>query len=144
MKEPLSLKYLTSGDWISFMERALPVLAFGSGRNIGIRYDSLNPDKWINWGAGFFLNTVSFSQAGNGQDQISQTNRFDLTARVFGVPVYEEDGKRMVHLGLGGSYGSREEDNDDPMNFRTRPESRLTDDRLVDTGSLTGKRREIR
>jgi phosphate-selective porin OprO/OprP len=141
-KEPLSLEYLTSRDWISFMERALPVDAFGNGRNIGIRYDSLNPDKWINWGAGFFLNTGSFSTVGEGSDQLSQANGFDLTARAFGVPVYEENGKRMLHLGLGYSYGYREDDNDNSMNFRTRPESRLTDDRLVDTGPIPGKRRD--
>ncbi|MBW1859873.1 MAG: hypothetical protein JRI70_07315 [Deltaproteobacteria bacterium] len=142
MKEPLSLEYLTSLGWISFMERALPIQAFSSGRNIGIRYDSLNPDKWINWGAGVFLNTGSFSTAGDGADQISNANGFDLTARIFGVPVYEENGKRMLHLGLGGSYGPRDADSDTPMQFRTRPESRLTDDRLADTGSIPGKRRD--
>jgi phosphate-selective porin OprO/OprP len=143
MKEPFSLENLTSITRTSFMERALPVVALGSSRNIGIRYDSLRSDKWINFGAGVFLNTGSFSTVGEGADQISQANGFDLTARVFGLPVYGENGSRMLHLGLGYSYGSRNEDDlDSPMQFRTRPESRLTDDRLVDTGPIPGKRRD--
>lgn len=143
MKEPFSLEYLTSISRVTFMERALPDVAFGTGRNIGIRYDSLNPSRRINWGAGFFLNTGSFSTVGQGADQISEANGFDVTARVFGLPVYDENGKTMLHLGIGYSFGLRNEDNlDYAMQFLTRPESRLTDDRLVDTGPIPGKRRD--
>ena len=142
MKEPFSLEYLTAISRVTFMERALATAAFGSGRNIGIRYDTLNPDRRINWGAGVFLNTGSFSTVGEGVDQISEANGFNVTARVFGLPVYGEDGRTLLHLGLGYSYGSRNEDDlDFSMQFRTRPESRLTDDRLVNTGSISGKRR---
>ena len=143
MKEPFSLENLTSITRTTFMERALPVVALGSGRNIGVRYDSLRSDKRINFGTGAFLNTGSFSTVGEGADQISQADGFDLTARVFGLPVYGENGRRMLHLGLGYNFGSRNEnDLDSPMQFRTRPESRLTDDRLVDTGAIYGKRRD--
>ena len=92
MKEPFSLEYLTSISRVTFMERALPVEAFGYGRNMGIRYDSLNPDRRIHFGAGVFLNTASFSTLGEGVNQISQANGFNVTARVFGLPVYGEDG----------------------------------------------------
>lgn len=123
------------------MERALSDEAFSSGRNIGIRYDSLNPERRINWGAGYFLNTGSFSTLGQAENRISKANGFDVTARIFGLPVYDENGKKMLHLGLGYSYGSRNEDDlDAPMQFRTRPESRLTNDRLVDTGPIPEKR----
>jgi phosphate-selective porin OprO and OprP len=142
-KEPFSLENLTSITRTTFMERALPVNSFGMGRNIGIRYDSLNSDKRINWGTGVFLNTGSFSTIGEGSSRISSANGFDVTARVFGLPVYGEDGRTLLHLGLGYSYGSRNKDDlDSPMQFRTRPESRLTNDRLVDTGPIPGKRRD--
>jgi phosphate-selective porin OprO/OprP len=142
-KEPFSLEYLTSISRVTFMERALPDAAFSSGRNIGIRYDSLNPDRRINLGAGFFLNTGSFSTVGEGASQISEANGFDVTARVFGLPVYDENGKKMLHLGLGYSYGPRNEDDlDFPMQFRTRPESRLANDVLVDTGTIPENRRD--
>ena len=142
-KEPFSLEYLTSITRTTFMERALPVNAFELGRNIGIRYDSLNSNKRINWGAGAFLNTTSFSTIGEGNSQISNANGFDLSARVFGLPVFEENGGKMLHIGLGYNHAFLNEDNlDVPMRFRTRPESRLTDDRLVDTGRISGKSRD--
>ena len=101
VKEPFSLEYLTSIGRITFMERSLPDQAFGFGRNIGIRYDSSNAGKRINWGAGAFLSTGSFSDIGEANDRISEANGFDLTARVFSLPIYEENGNRLLHLGPG-------------------------------------------
>lgn len=138
-KEPFSLEYLTSLTRLTFMERSLPDSAFGSGRNIGIRYDSQDNSKPINFGLGVFLNTGSFSDFGEAQNQISEANGFDTTLRVFGLPRYKEGGKQLLHLGLGYSHGVRDEnDTSAPMAFRTRPESRLTDERLVDTGPIIG------
>jgi phosphate-selective porin OprO/OprP len=141
MKEPFSLEYLTSTSRITFMERSLSDEALGIGRNIGIRYDSMNPGRLVNMGAGFFLNTGSFSNRGEAKDQISEANGFDITARVFGLPVFDESGEKLLHLGLGYSYGFRTDDDPDlAIPYRTRPESRLTDDRLVDTGPIPVKR----
>ena len=143
MKEPFSLEYLTSISRITFIERSLPVEAFGAGRNIGIRYDSSDPDRPVNFGVGGFLNTGSLSYLGEAKDQISEANGFDATARVFGRPVFDEGGEKLLHLGLGYSYGFRMDDDPDvAMQFRARPESRLTDDRLVDTGTILGTRRD--
>ena len=87
MKEPFSMEYLTSITRTTFMERSLPDVAFGSGRNIGIRYDSQNALKRVNYGIGLFLNTGSFSDFGEAQNQISESNGFDTTLRVFGLPL---------------------------------------------------------
>jgi len=139
LKEPFSMEYLTSLTRLTFMERSLPDVAFGSGRNIGIRYDSQDNSKPINFGLGLFLNTGSFSDFGEAQNQISEANGFDTTLRVFGRPRYKEGGQKLLHLGLGYTYGKRDQDNSSaPMAFRTRPESRLTDERLVDTGPIQG------
>lgn len=67
---------------------------------------------------------------------------FNLSARVFGLPVFEENGGKMLHIGLGYNHAFLNEDNlDVPMRFRTRPESRLTNNMLVDTGPISGKDR---
>ena len=139
MKEPFSMEYLTSITRLTFMERSLPDVAFGSGRNIGIRYDSQDNSKPVNFGLGLFLNTGSFSDFGEAQNQINEANGFDTTLRVFGLPHYKEGGKKLLHLGLGYSHGVRDENHtSSSMEFRTRPESRLTDERLVDTGPILG------
>ncbi len=130
MKEPFSLEEQTGLNSITFMERALPVLAFSPGRNIGIRYDHPVSDNPINWSAGFFLNTGSFSTPGEASNQIGDADGFNLTTRITGLPWYEQDGRKLLHLGLSYSHGFRDEDN---IQFRARPESRLTDVRLVDT-----------
>lgn len=89
------------------------------------------------------MNTGSFSTLGEAKNRFSEANGFNVTTRIFGLPMYEEKGQKMLHLGLGYSYGSRNEDDlDASMQFRTRPESRLTNNRLVDTGPIPGARRD--
>ena len=135
MKEPFSLEEWTSGKSRTFMERALPTEAFAPGRNFGIRRHTATSGQRMTWAAGAFLNTGSFSDAGDAKDQISEANGWDLTARITGIPLYEENGKKLLHLGLSYSHQFRDSE-DVGKQLRTRPESRLTDDRLVDTGEL--------
>jgi len=135
MKEPFSLENWTSLKSITLMERGLPTEAFAPGRNFGIRRHTTALDQRITWAAGAFLNTGSFSDVGDSIDQISEANGWDLTARITGLPLYQENGKKLLHLGLSYSHLFRDGD-DASLQVRTRPESRLTDDRFVDTGEF--------
>jgi len=135
MKEPFSLENWTSLSSITFMERSLPTEAFAPGRNFGIRRHTTALDQRMTWALGAFLNTGSFSDVGDSKDQISEANGWDLTARVTYLPLYEENGKRLLHLGFSYSHLFRGQE-DVRSQVRTRPESRLTDDRLVDRGEF--------
>jgi len=135
MKEPFSLEDWTSGKSRTFMERALPTQAFAPGRNFGIRRHTTALDQRMTWALGAFLNTGSFSDMGDSKEQIDEANGWDLTARVTGLPWYEENGKKLIHLGLSYSHQFRGKE-DVGEQFRARPESWLTDDRLVDTGEF--------
>ena len=135
MKEPFSLEKSTSLTNITFMEWALPNEAFAASRNVGVRGDKTVLGERMTLGAGAFFNTGSFSDVGDANDRMSEANGYNLTGRVTGLPWYGEEGKRLLHLGLSYSHGGRNhEDEDDRIQFRTRPESRITDERLVDTG----------
>ena len=138
IKEPFSLEKLTSLTAITFMERALPTLAFTPGRNFGITRQSPAFDRRMTWAVGAFLNTGSFSSVGDSEDQLSEANGWDFTGRITGLPHYEDQGRRLVHVGLSYTHQVREDAiSDAQVQFRARPESRLTDDRLVDTGGFS-------
>jgi len=134
MKEPFSLDMLTSSNYLTFMEPTLPTRSFTPFRNIGVTANGTWKEEQVTWAGGFFLNTGSYSDVGDAQDQVSDANGFDLAGRITGIPIYKDEGRELVHLGFSYLHRFRNDDRDDPTaEFRTRPESRLTDDRLVDT-----------
>jgi phosphate-selective porin OprO/OprP len=144
MKEPFSLGMLESGNTVTFMEVPLAVDAFGPSRNIGALGEWALLEERVTAAAGVFLNTGSFSSDGQAKDQIENANGANVTARVTGLPWYEEKGRKLLHLGLSYSHRFRDEDEADPSSqFRARPESRLTDDRLVSTGRIHTERQDL-
>ncbi len=138
MKESFSLEELTGLKNITFMERALPTEVFAPRRNFGISHQTTLLNQQMTWALGVFLNTGSFSNVGDSTDQISDPNGWDLTTRVTGLPWYEDNGKELLHLGLSYAHQFRDI-KDTGAQLRTRPESRLTNVRLVDTGEFSTK-----
>ncbi|MBW2113231.1 MAG: hypothetical protein JRH00_17770, partial [Deltaproteobacteria bacterium] len=136
MKEPFSLEELTSTRDLTFMERALPTEAFVPGRNFGVSQQTTLLNQRMTYAMGVFLNTGSYSNQGDAGEEISDANGWNITARVTGLPWYEDKGRRLLHLGLSYTHQFRNL-GDDGAELRTRPESRLTDVRLVDTGKFT-------
>jgi phosphate-selective porin OprO/OprP len=139
MKEPFSLEEATSSRYTTFMERAMPVQALSPGRNFGIRYDRAVPDKRITWAAGVFSHAGSYSNIGDTKDHISGADGYSISFRISGLPVYADAGKRLLHLGL--SYHHRWDSEE--MQISAYPESRIMDDRLVDTGKVKNKEGDI-
>lgn len=128
MKEPFSLDELTSGSYITFMERALPVEAFAPGRNTGVQLLNSALDDRITWKVGAFQDTDEFGNA------FSNSSDYNITARVTGLPWYADNGRKLLHLGLSYSHQFRSQDN--PVRFGSRPEANNTSVRTVDTGNF--------
>lgn len=140
IKEPFSLDMLTSSNYLTFMEPTLPTKAFTPYRNFGITAHGAWKEEKVTWAGGVFLNTGSYSDVGDASDELSDANGYDLAGRITGLPIFRNEGRDMVHLGLSYLYRIRNDDVDDPTTeFRTRPESRLTDDRLVDTSLISDR-----
>ena len=84
---------------------------------------------------------VSMTTNGKSTDDNRNNADFTLTGRVTGLPMYRDEGRRLVHLGLG--YSARVPEND-TQRFRARPEARFapffvdTGDLFSDTGQLLG------
>ncbi len=125
-KEPFSLEEQTSSKYITFMERALPI-AFSPSRNTGLLMKNAVLDKRMTWGVGVFEDVDDTGDSFNDFDD------WNATARITGLPWYEEDGRRLVHLGLSYTHQFRDDD-DTTVRFRQRPESHITDARIVNTG----------
>ncbi|MEM7261533.1 MAG: porin [Planctomycetota bacterium] len=124
--EPFGLETLTSSNYITFIERALPAV-FAPARNTGVKFMNHCAEQRFTYSAGVFKQVDDF---GDGQSD----GDYNLSARATGLALYEEDGKKLVHVGFGYSYRNAE-GAAAPWRFRSRPEVHLTP-RVVDTGSF--------
>lgn len=127
MKEPFSLEELTSRSDITFMERGQPN-AFVPGRNLGVMASDSLLDNRMTWAAGVFYQ-VKDLDVGYGKE-----NPVNVTARWTGLPVFEQQGRNLVHLGL--SYSHKLADTDGSISFSVSPESFLVEGSFAETRDI--------
>ncbi len=114
-REPIGLDEQTSSNHITFMERNLAT-ALLPGRNLGIMVHNHGFDERLNWAVGIFKDVGAFpgsQDAGNG---------YAFSGRLFGLPWYRDNGRRLLHLGM--SYSQRRPDGN-AIGYKTRPEINL-------------------
>lgn len=129
-KEPFSLEELTSSNYMTFVERALPN-AFAPSRNVGFMLHDVALDSRMTWAAGLFRDTddTGFDMDDGG---------YNLTGRLTGLPWYKDKGQSLLHLGAAYSYRNP----DETLRYRARPETPMTD-RFVDTGAVAADRANL-
>lgn len=115
--EMVSLEGYTSSKNLTFIERSLPV-AFVPDRALGVSI--------THWTDNWMFATGYYGQ--NLRDTSSDANGFSARAAWS-----RRDNNSVLHL--GASFARRSPDNNS-FRARTRPETHVTDTRLVDTGSL--------
>jgi phosphate-selective porin OprO/OprP len=131
-KEPFSLSELTSSKYITFMERPVGIEAFAPSRNNGAAVTNDAFDHKIAWTAGVFRSTV-----GNGLG--FGDRNYNFSGRLSSSPIYQEGGRRMLHLGV--AY-SRQNSQFDEVLYRSRPEIHLSP-RFVNTGFFPAKSSDL-
>ncbi len=124
-KEPLSIGQLTSDSFTTFVERALPDV-YAPSRNNGAMLQGSLSDDALTWAVGVFKETDDGGV--NAED-----GGFAGTGRISASPIYEDEGKTLVHVGVG--YTQRDVSE---LRYRQRPEVHLSD-RLIDTGTLAAE-----
>ncbi len=125
-KEPFSLEEVGSDSFTTFMERGLPN-AFSPSRNMGIGILQEYLEQRMTVAGGGFAE-VDNTGFGFGHDE-----GYNLTARITGLPIYEEQGRHLLHLGLSYSHKLRHHRD---ITFSQRPESHLFPVTLVNTGAI--------
>jgi phosphate-selective porin OprO/OprP len=125
MSEPFSLERQTSSYSIGLMERSLPVQTIAPGSNVGVMVHDSGRRGRFTWAFGMF----SFGQS---NEQNATTSALSLTGRSTYLPMYRENGRKLIHLGV--SLSSRSPTGGD-LQYRSRPEARFVD-YLVDTGNI--------
>jgi phosphate-selective porin OprO/OprP len=125
-KEPFSLEELTSSNHRTFMESGT-LNALVPQRNIGIMVHDHNQSETFTWAAGLFKDDGSDTGAHTGD---GETN---ATARVTFLPVYENEGEDLVHL--GAAYSLRASD-EGMIDYASAGPSGLTQNDVLDTGSI--------
>jgi phosphate-selective porin OprO/OprP len=138
--QPMSLEDQTSSRDQTFMEKALPVLAFPPGNDIGVMASNTALGERMTWAAGVFRITGSFTDAGEAQDRMTNALGTSLAGRLTYLPWDDDEGRFLLHLGL--SYNRQIIDvrrSDSEIRFSARPETYLTDHRIVDTGVFSAE-----
>jgi phosphate-selective porin OprO/OprP len=138
-KVPFSLEAVSSGKYLTFMERGLP-FAFLNLRSLGGMV-STNGNNWTG-AVGLFGDTVT--------QQNNDDEGWGVAGRLTYAPWFQKD--RVLHLGFSGQWRVPDANSDNAtalqtVRFRSKPESNIiTDDlsgtgnagRLVDTGNIAG------
>ena len=123
-KEPFSLEELTSSKYTTFMERSLPSLFYPKW-NSGLQISSSAFNNRLTWAAGVFGDTDN-----RGYGDIEEG--YNITGRVTGLPMYMEDGEKLLHLGLSATNRSAVS----VVRYAQRPEAHLAP-YLVDTRNFS-------
>ncbi len=139
-KQPISFEHITSSKYLNFLERSTSFDAFAEGFNNGftmgaMAFDNFLADNRGYWALGIFKNTRSPFGFNVGRNEV------DLTGRLVFLPIYENGGERLLHVGLGGSYRDLDEGQ---QRYRSRYGIRSSpsalSDLILDTGLAFGKR----
>lgn len=119
MKPPVSFEHLTSSRYLNFLERSLAFDAFVENQNNGFEpgimvFDTALRER-ATWAVGVFKNTRNIFGWNTGDGE------YDITGRVTCLPVWENDGEYLIHLGVSASHRDLD---DDQERLRARLEVR--------------------
>jgi phosphate-selective porin OprO/OprP len=124
-KEPYSLARQTSANYLNFLEWPAPVQAIAPGRGWGIMFKHNEAPQRLNW-------ALALTAGGKSATDNQVTSNFTATFRITGLPIYQDQGRTLLHLGGAYSEGSPNGNN---VSFSARPEARFAPD-YVSTGDI--------
>ena len=125
-KPYVTLDSATPARSLTFMERAAAVQAFAPDEKAGFQIGDQALEGRLTWRLGWFAD----STATDSGDATESPTR--VVGRLTWLPVADDASRRLVHLGISGSYIFSPRDS---VRYRARPESHLAP-YLADTGPI--------
>lgn len=116
--EPFSLERLTSNRYQTYMERSQVDQAFAPSRHTGVAASNTYGTDDLGTRAIGIFRTKTNAYGDDEGDGFESS----ITGRMTRLAWFEDDGRRLLHLGLAGSY--RFTDNNQ-VRFAVEPEARL-------------------
>lgn len=132
-KAPFGLEELTSSKYVTFMERSMAMEAFAPSRKIGIGWGTKG-DQWT-------LNVMGHGQNASSQEAPADEG-WGAAGRVTWAAIQNDD--QVLHFGGAVSWEQPANGDSEDIRLRVRPESHVTNQRLVDTGTIEGVDYETR
>tara|TARA_R110001592_G_scaffold363248_1_gene682107 strand:- start:966 stop:2273 length:1308 start_codon:yes stop_codon:yes gene_type:complete len=126
-KEPFGLEGSASNLNLTFIERSLTNV-FYANRRIGVGVS----DAYPNW-------TYAIGAFGDeaGNENVQEADEvWEAAGRLTYAPLNVEG--RVIHLGASARHQEQKDDSRNTLRFRERPESNVTNVRLIDTGQIEG------
>lgn len=118
-KDPFGFEHMTSSRWTNFMERSygqdLYEGPFNNGFVPAIRLLDTSDDERMTWSVAATKNTV------NPFGFIANSSGNAAVGRITWLPYWEDDGRKLVHLGVSGRTS---ETVNDEVRFRARGDLR--------------------
>lgn len=124
--EPFSLEFLTSSNYLVFLERAAAV-SLAPQRNAGLAANNTAANQRITWAAGVYKEEARGNISANPTG-----SQKAFTGRITGLPLEREDGRKLLHI--GGAFSIREPA-DGTARFRVKPEQGIGPT-FLDTGQI--------
>lgn len=130
--EPFSLDELTSSKYSTFMERGL-TSSFVPSRNMGLALrNQIGQDARGTWSVGVFREETDSRPVGVSIEPAVYAE----TGRVTFLPQYAEEGKKLIHVGLGLSHRRPPSKME---SYALRPESHLAPV-MLESGGFSAER----
>ena len=127
-KQPFSFEKQMSRKYLVFMERSLSEGLQPDLRDVGFSLRSAVLGERLRWVIAGFRDTEATSRS------FVRPANWSLAARATGLPLWEDEGRRLVHLGASYNHQFR----DDPTFRVSWPPESFVAARLVDTGTIEG------
>jgi phosphate-selective porin OprO/OprP len=130
--EPFSLDSLTSSNDSTFVERSTAAGFLAPNRNMGIMLHERYCEERGTWAVGAFRTTDS-------SGSVESEGQPSYTARGTYLPIDEDEGKRLLHLGLAASCRNPD---GNVIDYAAEPEAKKASD-VLDTGVLAAERTQL-